>query len=466
MQPVRVLELYSGVGGMHQALRASGIPSEIVAAVDVNTVANEVYMQNFPTTPLWPKTIEGISLKEFNKLSFDMILMSPPCQPFTRIGRQGDISDPRTRSFLYILDILPRAVGSLQHPEKRLATPQNVMISEIENHCTQQGSHTKAGTTDPVGAILPGFVIFALNQFPLYDYNPNKSFCRLTKLPKYVLLENVKGFETSTARDEFIRTLEKCGYTYQEFLLSPTCLGIPNSRLRYFLIARLQTEPFTFQVPGKILTDFPSLEPVDSRMFEGSACLNEDHSLVTTKNSASGSTENGSQRPRKEAFLFKLETAEDLERKQQQDNDPSLQMLKAFLQDDDEELSQFFLPSKSLLRYAFLLDIVTPSCRRSTCFTKGYGHYIEGTGSVLQMAEDVQLESVFKSFEELSEEEKLLKLSSLKLRYFTPREIANLQGFPPEFGFPDKVTTKQRYRLLGNSLNVQVVAKLISILVG
>lgn len=27
---------------------------------------------------------------------------------FCRIGLQGDVSDPRTKSFLYILDILPR----------------------------------------------------------------------------------------------------------------------------------------------------------------------------------------------------------------------------------------------------------------------------------------------------------------------------------------------------------------------
>ncbi|XP_063003685.1 tRNA (cytosine(38)-C(5))-methyltransferase [Elgaria multicarinata webbii] len=398
MAALRVLELYSGIGGMHQALQASGIPAEVVAAVDVNTVANEVYMLNFPTTPLWPKTIEGISLKEFDSLSFDMVLMSPPCQPFTRIGRQGDISDPRTRSFLYILDILPK----------------------------------------------------------------------LAKLPKYLLLENVKGFETSSARDELLRTLENCGFTYQEFLLSPTCLGIPNSRLRYFLIARLHSEPFSFQVSSKVLTDFPSREPVDSKMSKGTTSLAGDDSPGPTQEPASASESNGRQRPPKGDFLFKLETVEELKRKQQSDNDLSLLLLKTFLQDDegdDEGLGRYFLPPKSLLRYAFLLDIVTPSCRRSTCFTKGYGHYIEGTGSVLQTAEDVQLESVFKSFEGLSEDEKLEKLSMLKLRYFTPREIANLHGFPPEFGFPDNVTTKQCYRLLGNSLNVHVVAKLISILV-
>ncbi|XP_015279249.1 PREDICTED: tRNA (cytosine(38)-C(5))-methyltransferase [Gekko japonicus] len=395
MERLRVLELYSGIGGMHQALQASGVPADVVVAVDVNTVANEVYKHNFPTTPLWPKTIEGISLKEFDRLSFDMILMSPPCQPFTRTGRQGDTSDPRTQSFLYILNILPR----------------------------------------------------------------------LTRRPKYILLENVKGFETSTARDELIQTLRKCGFTYQEFLLSPTCLGIPNSRLRYFLIARLQSEPFPFQVPDKILTVFPSLELMTSEISRDATGLEAGGLPVPTKGAASSVKDNRQQCRQKEDFLFKLETTEELEKKKQRDNDVSVQMLKDFLEEDGEGLSQYFLPPKSLLRYAFLLDIVTPTCRRSTCFTKGYGHYIEGTGSVLQTAEDIQLESVFKSFENLSEEEKLKKLSTLKLRYFTPREIANLHGFPPEFDFPGNVTMKQHYRLLGNSLNVHVVAKLISILV-
>ncbi|NWS70854.1 TRDMT methyltransferase, partial [Crotophaga sulcirostris] len=359
--------------------------AEVVAAVDVNTLANEVYKHNFPSTPLWAKTIEGVTLKEFDRLSFDMILMSPPCQPFTRIGLQGDVSDPRTRSFLYILDILPR----------------------------------------------------------------------LQKRPKYLLLENVKGFESSSARNELLRTLETCGFKYQEFLLSPTCLGIPNSRLRYFLIAKLHQEPFSFQAPGQVsllvLPEFAffSLSSEENNLDPNIGCH-----CSSKKNLSKG------------AFLFKLETVEEMERKHGQDNNSSIQMLKDFLEEENEEMIQYFLPPKSLLRYAFLLDIVKPTCRRSTCFTKGYGHYVEGTGSVLQTAIDVQLESVFKGIEELPEEEKLMKLSTLKLRYFTPREIANLHGFPPEFGFPDKVTIKQCYRLLGNSLNVHVVAKLISILLG
>ncbi|KFV41726.1 tRNA (cytosine(38)-C(5))-methyltransferase, partial [Gavia stellata] len=276
---------------------------------------------------------------------------------------------------------------------------------------------------------------------------------RLQKLPKYLLLENVKGFESSSARNELLQTLKTCGFKYQEFLLSPTCLGIPNSRLRYFLIAKLHQEPFSFQpsyqVSLLVLLEFPF-----------SSLSSEEKNLDPNVRPDCSSKESLP----KGAFLFKLETVEEIERKHGQDNDSSVQMLKDFLEEENEEINQYFLPPKSLLRYSFLLDIVKPTCRRSTCFTKGYGHYVEGTGSVLQTAVDVQLESVFKHIEELPEEEKLMKLSTLKLRYFTPREIANLHGFPPEFGFPDKVTIKQCYRLLGNSLNVHVVAKLISIL--
>ncbi|XP_052584089.1 tRNA (cytosine(38)-C(5))-methyltransferase isoform X1 [Peromyscus californicus insignis] len=389
MEPLRVLELYSGIGGMHHALRESGIPAHVVAAIDVNTVANEVYKHNFPHTHLLAKTIEGISLEEFDKLSFNMILMSPPCQPFTRIGLQGDMTDPRANSFLYILDILPR----------------------------------------------------------------------LQNLPKYILLENVKGFEVSSTRGLLIQTIEACGFQHREFLLSPSSLGVPNSRLRYFLIAKRQSEPFPFQAPGQILMEFPKIATIQP---QNCAVVAEDKLRVQRTEPNICLDSSSTQCSGKDTILFKLETAEEIDRKLQQDSDLSVQMLKDFLEDDDT--NQYFLPPKLLLRYALLLDIVKPTSRRSMCFTKGYGSYIEGTGSVLQTAEDVQIENIFKSLNDLPPEEKIAKLSLLKLRYFTPREIANLQGFPPEFGFPEKITVKQRYRLLGNSLNVHVVAKLIRIL--
>ncbi|KAK9274064.1 hypothetical protein L1049_018878 [Liquidambar formosana] len=63
--------------------------------------------------------------------------------------------------------------------------------------------------------------------------------------------------------------------------------------------------------------------------------------------------------------------------------------------------------------------------------------------------------------------EKKGKLSSLKeqcLRYFTPREVANLHSFPEDFQFPQDISLRQRYALLGNSLSVAVVAPLLQYL--
>ncbi|XP_048467028.1 tRNA (cytosine(38)-C(5))-methyltransferase isoform X1 [Rhincodon typus] len=385
---LRVLELYSGIGGMHYALKESYTTAKVVAAVDINTIANEVYKHNFPNTYLCPKTIEGMTLDEFNKLDFDMILMSPPCQPFTRIGSQKDVLDPRTKSLLHILDILPR----------------------------------------------------------------------LSKAPKYILLENVKGFESSVARDKLIQALESCRYIYQEFLLSPILLGIPNSRLRYFLLAKLQPDAFCFQTSYQIIECFPDHEVADSRFTDGHSRFDQ---IVSTGDNKKEHNNSGycAENDKSETTmtrLYKLETPEHLKKKQIQNNNLSIQMIQEFLEEELKDPRPYFIPPKTLLRYALILDIVGQSCRRSVCFTKGYGHYAEGTGSVLKTAPDVQLSEVFQSFQTLSEDEKLSRLSKLKLRYFTPREIANLHGFPPEFSFPETISLRQSYRLLGNSLNIKV----------
>lgn len=62
----------------------SGILGEVTTAVDINTLANKVYQHNFPNTKLLQRNIQSLSAKEINDYCIDMILMSPPCQPFTR----------------------------------------------------------------------------------------------------------------------------------------------------------------------------------------------------------------------------------------------------------------------------------------------------------------------------------------------------------------------------------------------
>lgn len=161
------MELYSGIGGMHYALCESGIAAKVVTAIDINPIANDVYHHNFPETVLINRNIQSINAQELNKLNIDIILMSPPCQPFTRLGLRKDTLDNRSCSLLHILNL----------------------ISDLKDL-------------------------------------------------KYILLENVKGFEVSQMRDKLVDCIESCGYIYREFILSPCQFGIPNSRHRYYLLAK------------------------------------------------------------------------------------------------------------------------------------------------------------------------------------------------------------------------------------
>jgi len=107
---LRVLELFSGVGGMHFSLRrAFGAAGEytVVAAVDINEVANKVYKHNFPDVIHVNGNICGLTAKKLNGWGVNAIMMSPPCQPFTRQGLKKDVQDTRTQPLLHILKLLP-----------------------------------------------------------------------------------------------------------------------------------------------------------------------------------------------------------------------------------------------------------------------------------------------------------------------------------------------------------------------
>jgi tRNA (cytosine38-C5)-methyltransferase len=50
----------------------------------------------------------------------------------------------------------------------------------------------------------------------------------------------------------------------------------------------------------------------------------------------------------------------------------------------------------------------------------------------------------------------------VKLRYFTPVELLRVFGFPPDFQFPSNISIKKQYELIGNGVNVTVIARLLN----
>lgn len=313
------------------------LPGAVVAAMDINTVANAVYTHNHPKTPVLNNNIQKLTIQKVNKLGINMVLMSPPCQPFTRVGNQLDMNDSRTDALKHLCWLLPQC-------------------SNID----------------------------------------------------YILMENVKGFETSRARDNYIEAIKNAGFHVREFILSPTKFGVPNTRYRYYCLARRKND-FNFE-NDKIWFTLPHEE-------------NHEFKEIST--------------------------------------------VQQVLQDEFESLKDFYLDDKVLNKRAWLLDIVTPASKNTICFTKAYTHYSEGTGSILSASNPRVIAETFERVKQLQgveSDESLTLLKNLKLRYFTPREVARLMSFPETFSFPDVTTTRQQYRLLGNSINILVVGELIKLL--
>ena len=384
--PLKVLEFYSGIGGWHYALAASSLRCEVVGAFELNPNANEVYAHNFGMKPR-QCNIEKLRLPELEAFGAQMWVMSPPCQPFTRLGKRKDVDDHRTDSCLSLLAKIP-------------------------------------GMTHP---------------------------------PRHLLLENEQGFECSETRRRLVGILTSCEYSLEEFLLDPRQLGVPNSRLRYYMIATRQTDA----APSTA-----AAESVDALVWgtgadENAALLKREPPVV------SGGA--GARRKLRE-FLEPEPEPEQV--------GPASADAGAVSGNGGGSSGGNCLSEKVLLQSGGCVDIVLRDSAHTTCFTKAYSQYAKGTGSVLASACDGPddasamlgwtpeqyalycAKNVYGDGHAAGSgsleipRDDVDKLRALRLRYFSPREVANLMGFPaaPVFEFPDRITTKQCYKLLGNSV--------------
>ncbi|KAI9280184.1 S-adenosyl-L-methionine-dependent methyltransferase [Umbelopsis sp. AD052] len=252
---------------------------------------------------------------------------------------------------------------------------------------------------------------------------------KLSILPRYIFLENVKNFECSQSREALVNQLDNLNYDIQECLLSPTQFGIPNHRLRYYLIARRRDAP------------------IDAGEYIERAIIHE-------------------------CWPFDGERIEFV-----------TPPISAFVDLEETDADQHLVPEKYLTKSNnFRFDIIKPSGHQTSCFTKAYGsHHIQTSGSMLQ-TKKLEVSSYDWAHP--------ASLLSLGLRYFTPSEVARLHAFPmlpwknetpitqdssvksniprqyqaphctPHLKFPDDIKIIQKHRLLGNSLNCWVVAEL------
>ncbi|EOD23622.1 hypothetical protein EMIHUDRAFT_44391, partial [Emiliania huxleyi CCMP1516] len=314
-EPLRVVEFFAGIGGLHYALQRSGVPHRVVQAFDVDDSAVRTYRHNLPRTPVSTKNIVSLQQADLQRLAADCWLLSPPCQPHTRQGLQLAESDGRAAALARLVDLLEAA--------------------------------------DP----------------PL--------------LPSSLLLENVVGFESSSTRTRLRAVLLGRGYSVRELWASPAQIGVPNQRTRYFLLASRRS----------------ACEPLSSYLLPHCG--------------GDGGAEGGA---------------------------------------EAEAMAGAAVAEHVLERYGAAMDLVSRGSPRSCCSTKTHPRSVKAPGSLLYDAAEESRDA---------EAAEAALPHSPRPRFFLPREVANLHGFPPHFGFPPEVSTRKQYELLGNSLSVQVVATLL-----
>eukprot|EP00397_Hematodinium_sp_SG-2012_P013111 GEMP01013304.1.p1 GENE.GEMP01013304.1~~GEMP01013304.1.p1 ORF type:complete len:611 (+),score=132.00 GEMP01013304.1:244-2076(+) len=181
-------------------------------------------------------------------------------------------------------------------------------------------------------------------------------------LPKLILLENVAGFEQSVAYGQLNKALVKRGYFVEPFMLTPSQALFPNSRLRFFLTAQRnpRVTPGIADIRRQLCCNAPygKLFLAHFDIDPNTPLLPNDHTRCChnlTRMLPSTSGTDVRERPQIGQFL-----------------------------DHGRDTRPLEVPPPLLeKRSAACFDVVFPTCAHSMCFTKNYGRYLQGTGSVI-----------------------------------------------------------------------------------
>ena len=410
---IRMLELFSGIGGMRisleKALRLLNQENkrsyvlESCRAYDISLHANNVYHYNFcgssnkGSDSVCTKLVEQLKSKDILPLRANLWTMSPPCQPFTTNGegrgkQRLDASDKRCNGLKGIAKLLT-------------------------------------------------------------DLNKEDR-------PKWILLENVKGFEGSAMCEIWCECLRNNGYSYRSFVLSPVEFGIPNHRRRYYLLAEHDSNRWSNEENhSNIYVEDAVVDPSTESNVEvekRETPIANDITLLTFYNEIA-------KRP--------------------------IHKIRRYIEEHPSYPDPYLVPTKVLLKaWSKGLGIVSLEDKATHCFTAGYGRiYHRSTGSLLLIpGSKADQKRKGEALEALPLDRSDMTIYENQLRRFQPEELLGLFGFVEiddvensdenddindiasrverkVFEIPPNVvpSLEQRYKLIGNSISVDVVTELL-----
>jgi site-specific DNA-cytosine methylase len=164
---MRVLELFSGIGGWRLALQDLG---EVVAAYDISPAAALTYALNHGEVPI-ARELASVPGEVLLGHGADVWVMSPPCQPFCRMGNRHGLEDARSRAFLALMDLFRISAPRALVLENVLGFEGSDAHELLLERLRQQGFHHREFRLCPTAFGIPNqrprfFLIAAKGLFP------------------------------------------------------------------------------------------------------------------------------------------------------------------------------------------------------------------------------------------------------------------------------------------------------------
>ncbi|KAH8583994.1 DNA methyltransferase PMT1 [Cryptosporidium sp. chipmunk genotype I] len=286
------------------------------------------------------------------------------------------------------------------------------------------------------------------------------------KLPKAWFVENVANFETSNTHKEMLNMLSKLNFCTFEFMLSPTLIGIPNTRVRYYCVSvRKDSEYFIKQLNELKM----SIYQKNCQSIASNVLLS--HSI--RENIRDFKSE---EIPLEYSNLLCSFPYENNQITQIIDDIPGLIndviMNSSDIDEESFKLLKQFASNIVKNNPSFKFDIVNINSKASTTFTKSYIE-TKGRGGPLFDFSENNGKSEKRIIDDHDTYSHIFNTCILEnkrfqtvqdnnnLRCFHPKEILSIMGFPNNWFEGININIKKQYSLIGNSISVHIVTILL-----
>ena len=186
---IKVVSLFSGIGGFEEGLKRSEINSEVVFASEIDVHARNSYKANFGNINLFGdiKQVDEKSVPDHQ-----LLLAGFPCQSFSIAGKQKGFSDIRGTLFFDVVRILN---------EKK---PKYVLLENVKNlisHDKMETIKKIVSTLNEIGYTVD-FTVINSSEAGVPQNRDRTYICAIYDFPSEKFEDDIRNIKVNTLKKE------------------------------------------------------------------------------------------------------------------------------------------------------------------------------------------------------------------------------------------------------------------------